>query len=217
MAENSKVSTEVKQILRRAAREKFLDVVKPPTSAFKNATEELLQSPNLTPQQREEYEQLLKGIELYEWNQGALQRGMRVIAKDEYKPEFVDENAGKYDNLTRKQIEAEYSGLFDEAADRFNGVRPTDFNDLNDRLKERLDANAGIRGERLDMTTRGNRLNRGRGHRLDRNRQSSTFNQSSAPKTNDFTRHSTTIGTMRDIARALIEAQQKRRSYGGPR
>lgn len=207
MAEKSETRTQVKQILRHGARDKILDRVKPSTSMFKDATEELLESPNLTPQQREEYEQLKRGIELYEWNQDALQRGMRMIAKDEYKPEFVDENVGKYDNLTRQQIEAEYSGLFDEAAARFNGIRPLDFNDLNDRLKERLDANAGIRGERLDMSTKGNRRDRGKGDRLDMNRQGSSFNQPSAPN----------IGTMRDIARTLVEGQQRRRSYGGPR
>lgn len=123
------------------------------------------------------------------------------------KPEFVDENVGKYDNLTRQQIEAEYSGLFDEAAAQFNGIRPLDFNDLNDRLKGRLDANAGIRGERLDMSTKVNRRDRGKGDRLDMNRQGSGFNQSSAPN----------IGTMRDIARTLIEGQQRRRSYGSAR
>ncbi len=203
MADNSEVRSQVKKELRRAARDKFLDMIKPPTSAFKNATEELLHSPNLTPQQREEYEQLQKGIKLYEWNRDALQRGMRMTAKDEYKPEFVDENVRKYNNLTPTQIEAEYSGAFDEAADRFNGIRPLDFNHLNDSLRERLDANAGIRGERLD---------RGKGGRLDKNMRSNNINRPTAPRMNDLI-----PDTLRGIARALLRARQKRQSHGGPR
>lgn len=123
-------------------------------------------------------------------------------------PVFKYEPRKLHPDLTNEQVEAERKVLLDEREKIFGGNPPL-FDDIHDLLRDRLDANANIRGDRLDTTNRGDRLDSGRGDRLD--------SQSSRPRTDDFTTRPTPIDRLKDIARAILEAQRKRRSFGGPR
>lgn len=122
-------------------------------------------------------------------------------------PVFRYEPRKLHPNLTNEQVEAERKVLLDERAKLFGGNPPL-FDDIHDLLRDRLDANANVRGDKLDTTTRGDRLDSGRGDRLDK--------QSAGPRTDDFTTHPKPIARLKDIARAILQARQKRQSHGGP-
>jgi hypothetical protein len=138
------------------------------------------------------------------WDQDA----PRKVEGPKNMPVFKYEPRKLHPNLTNEQVEAERNVLLDERAKLFGGNPPL-FDDIHDLLRDRLDANANIRGDRLDTTTRGDRLDSGRGDRLDK--------QSSGPRTDDFTTCPKPIARLKDIAPAILEAQQKRRSLGGLR
>jgi hypothetical protein len=241
MADNLERREPLPQALRahpgHNVRDGFRSLLQLHPSIMKNVTQTFLDSPNLTPAQIAEYEDLMKGINLYEWNQRALQRGLHDTAKYEYMPEFMDEFSKTHSSLARRQIEAEYSNLFDEKADQINWIRPYDFNDFYDRLKERLDTNANIRGDRLDTHARGDRLDRTRGDRLDIQTQrgnlgirmplemmgetatSEANGSHGVVKAPGLSRQVPKPGKFNDLVRALLdlERRQKSRSYGGPR
>lgn len=202
MADNSQGRPPLPQVLRPGPMDNVRDGIRSstelPPSVMKSITQRYLNDPTLTPWQRAQYEDVMKNVKLYEWDKDAPRRGLSEIAKYAYMPEFTGYFSNTYENLTPRQIESEYSTLFDDTVNRNGGLRPYDFDDFYYRLKERLDANSGVRGERLDMG-KGNKLDRGKGDRLDVN----TLGNSSPQLSNK-----------KALVRALLNAQQRRPTYG---
>jgi len=76
---------------------------------MKEITRMMMERPDNSPEQKAYYEDMLRDLDVYERNKSALQRANSYTAKWRYMPEFSGYFSKAYDNLTPRQIEAEYT------------------------------------------------------------------------------------------------------------